>query len=63
MPEGATIFRHTHPAVWDGELADRIRAEIMRRSDTMRGKSVPRRTHRFSGLGGVERVGVSWRPS
>lgn len=50
-PEGTVIFRNTHPPVWEGELADLIRAEIRRRSEHILGKSDPQRTHRFSGLG------------
>jgi hypothetical protein len=51
IPEGAMIFRNTHPAIWDGELADLIRTEVKRRSETVRGNTDPARTHRFSGLG------------
>src|SRR5690606_13376034 len=51
IPEGAMMFRNTHPAVWEGELADLVRTEIKRRSETVRGNSDPQRTHRFSGLG------------
>ena len=51
LPEGVIMFRNTHPAVWEGELADLIRAEVKRRSDTVRGSTNPGNTHRFSGLG------------
>ncbi len=51
LPDGATIFRNTHESVWTGELADRIKAEINRRSETVRGSSRLMRTHLFSGLG------------
>jgi hypothetical protein len=51
IPEGAIMFRNTHPPVWEGELADLIKAEVKRRSETVRGNSDPERTHRFSGLG------------
>jgi len=47
----AMVFRKTHPPVWDGELADLIKTEVRRRSETVRGNSDPERTHRFSGLG------------
>jgi hypothetical protein len=50
LPEGVLIFRHTHPAVWQGELADRICQEIDRRSENMRGKASSSYTHRLSGL-------------
>lgn len=50
MPEGTVIYRNTHPAVWNGELADKIRQEIDRRSEHIRGKSSSSYTHRFSGL-------------
>ncbi len=49
-PDGAMIFRNTHPPVWDGELADRVRQEIDRRRQHMRGKAVPNYTHRLSGI-------------
>ena len=51
IPEGAIMFRNTHPPVWDGELASLIKAELKRRTETVRGKSDPAHTHRFSGLG------------
>ncbi|MBC7871006.1 MAG: hypothetical protein H7Y09_09230 [Chitinophagaceae bacterium] len=51
LPEGALMFRDTHSPVWEGELADLIRAELKRRSETVRGNTDPARTHRFSGLG------------
>ncbi len=50
IPDGALIFRNTHEAVWAGELADKIRQEIDRRSEHMRGKARPCRTHILSGL-------------
>ena len=49
-PEGALMFRNTHPSVWEGELADRIRYELDRRSEVMRGNAIPSYTHRLSGL-------------
>lgn len=51
IPEGAVIFRNTHSPVWEGELADLIKAELRRRSETVQGHSDPERTHPFSGLG------------
>lgn len=49
IPEGSMIFRNTHPAVWEGELADRIRGELERRR-SISGNASPKYTHRFSGL-------------
>jgi len=60
MPEGALIFRNTHEAVWKGDTAERVKAEIRRRSETMRGCSTPERTHRFSGLGVCAECGSFW---
>ena len=50
IPEGAVVFRNTHPPVWDGELADRIRQEIDRRKGVVRGNATSKYTHRLSGL-------------
>jgi hypothetical protein len=60
MPEGATIFRNTHEPVWTGELVDRIKAEIRRRSNSVRGSTNPKNTHRFSGLGVCAECGSFW---
>lgn len=60
IPEGATVFRHTHEAVWTGETADRVKAEIRRRSETVRGHTDPKNTHRFSGLGVCAECGSFW---
>ncbi len=60
MPEGAVIFRNTHTPVWKGETAERVKAEIRRRSETVRGHSDPQRTHRFSGLGVCAECGSFW---
>lgn len=49
-PEGTLLFRNTHPPVWEGELADRVRQEINRRRDFMRGNAIPSYTHRLSGI-------------
>ncbi len=48
IPEGATIFHNTHEAVWPGEIADRVKTEIRRRSESVRGSSTPHSTHRFA---------------
>jgi DNA invertase Pin-like site-specific DNA recombinase len=50
LPEGVVIFRNTHPAVWTGDVADKLRQEINRRSEHMRGKASSSYTHRLSGL-------------
>lgn len=50
LPEGVTIERGKVPAVYTGELAEKIKAEIRRRSQTIQGSAKPRYTHRFSGL-------------
>lgn len=60
MPEGAIVFRNTHEPVWTGELAERIKAEIRRRSDTVRGNTDPQNTHRFTGLGVCAECGSFW---
>ncbi|HRL11423.1 MAG TPA: recombinase family protein [Aggregatilineales bacterium] len=60
MPAGATIFRNTHEAVWQGELAERVKAEIRRRSEAAHGNMDPRHTHRFSGLGVCAECGSYW---
>lgn len=60
IPEGATIFRDTHPAVYTGELADRIKAELRRRSEVVRGHASSSNTHRFSGLGVCAQCGSFW---
>ncbi len=60
IPEGATIFRNTHEAVWRGEIADRVKAEIRRRSESVRGSSTPHSTHRFAGLGICAECGSFW---
>lgn len=60
MPEGATIYRNTHEPVWTGEIAERIKAEIRRRSTSVRGSASPKSTHRFSGLGVCGECGSFW---
>jgi hypothetical protein len=50
LSEGAIVFRNTHLAVWTGELAEQIKAELVRRSDIVRGKAEPRFTKNFTGL-------------
>ncbi|HML22573.1 MAG TPA: recombinase family protein [Aggregatilinea sp.] len=50
IPQGVLMFRNTHPPVWDGELADRIRFELERRSEVMCGRATPSYTYALSGL-------------
>jgi DNA invertase Pin-like site-specific DNA recombinase len=50
VPEGTVMFRNTHEPVWTGELADRIRQELDRRSEHIRGRAKPYNTHILSGL-------------
>lgn len=49
LPEGVTLHYNTHQAVWTGEFADAIRAELRRRHD-IAGKTQPDKSHRFTGL-------------
>ena len=49
-PDDMIMFRNTHPPVWEGELADRIRDELDRRKGLARGRATSAYTHRFSGL-------------
>lgn len=48
-PEGVTVWRHTIPAVYAGEQAEDVKAELRRRMD-MRGRTRPHDTYRFAGL-------------
>lgn len=50
IPPGATVYRDTHEPVWTGELADRVRHELNRRSTHIRGRASSSYTHRLSGL-------------
>lgn len=49
IPEGVEISYNVHPPVWEGELADAIKAEIRRRKLHF-GRYSPRAPFRFSGL-------------
>ncbi|GAB4523302.1 MAG: hypothetical protein OHK0046_36820 [Anaerolineae bacterium] len=60
MPEGAIVFRNTHEPVWTGDLAERVKAEIRRRSEIMRGSTNSDHTHMFSGLGVCAECGSFW---
>ncbi len=50
VPDDIVVYRNTVPSVYTGELAERVKAEIKRRQETIQGKASPRRTHRFTGL-------------
>lgn len=49
-PPGVTIFYGTHPAMLTGDLGERVKAEIHRRSATVKGRARPYGTSIFSGL-------------
>jgi DNA invertase Pin-like site-specific DNA recombinase len=49
LPANVLLFRHRIPAVWTGETAERLKAELRRRVE-MVGSRRPQNTHRFSGL-------------
>lgn len=49
-PEGVELYYNTHQAVWVGEQADRIKAELRRRQDLIKGRNRPYRSEKFSGL-------------
>lgn len=60
MPKGATIFRNTHDAVYTGEQAELVKAELRRRSQSVRGRTSSKKTQRFSGLGVCAECGSFW---
>jgi hypothetical protein len=49
-PAGVQMYYYTHEAVYSGELAEKIKAELRRRRLIVKGKINPERTHKFSGL-------------
>lgn len=49
VPDGVQVFRHTHPAVYTGELAARVQAELWRRHTVIKGHANPN-AYRFTGL-------------
>lgn len=49
-PAGVEIWRDTHEAVWQGDQAADIRAELDRRQATYGGHYLPYRSYRYSGL-------------
>jgi hypothetical protein len=50
IPEGVTIYYGTHEPVYTGELAEQVKAELMRRWFAIKGKAKPASTSRFTGL-------------
>lgn len=49
VPDGVTVFRNTHPALFDADTATRVIAEIERRR-TLRGRASPDSAYPFTGL-------------
>lgn len=47
MPEGVTIYRNRHEAVWAGEVEECIKAEIRWYSNSARGNTSPKLTQRI----------------
>jgi len=50
LPEGVKVRRDVIPPVYSGELGERVKAELRRRSDNATGKASSEHTHRYSGL-------------
>ena len=50
LPEGVVCFRNTHEAIYQGELADAVRAELNRRLTVSRGRSSSNKTNAFTGI-------------
>lgn len=50
LPAGVTIHYNTHEAIYAGELAVRVKAEMVRRQTVIRGSASPDNTKRFTGL-------------
>lgn len=53
LPDGVKVNRHPNPpipAVWTGELAEQIKAELRRRADVVKGRAVSRTKYAFTGL-------------
>lgn len=49
LPPGVSIIRNTHPPIFEGELAERLKDELRRRA-TMRGSHKPGTKNAFAGL-------------
>jgi DNA invertase Pin-like site-specific DNA recombinase len=50
VPQGVLIHRNTHEAVYQGEMAEKVKAELRRRRMAIRGTARPHRTKKFSGI-------------
>lgn len=50
VPDDIVVYRNTVPAVYTGDLSERLKAEIKRRQLSIVGKAAPNKTHRFVGL-------------
>lgn len=50
LPPGTQVIRDSVPAVYEGELALKVQAELRRREAIIRGRTQPDGTHRFTGL-------------
>ena len=48
-PDGITVYRNTHPAVYTGEQSAHVRAELWRRYSIIKGRRRPY-SYRFAGL-------------
>lgn len=49
-PEDVKIWRSVYPAVWTGDEAEEIKAELRRRHSMMKGRADTENTRRFTGL-------------
>lgn len=50
LPDGVKVHRNTHPAMYTGELADAVKAELRRRKEVIKGKAKPKGDYRYTGL-------------
>jgi hypothetical protein len=50
LPEGIEFHWNSHQSVFQGSLGDTVKAEILRRMETVRGNADPAKTKLFSGL-------------
>lgn len=50
VPQGILIHRNTHEAVYQGDLAEKVKAELRRRRMAIRGTARPHRSKKFTGL-------------
>ena len=49
-PEGVKLWRDAYPAVWTGDCAEAVKAELRRRHNVVKGRASANHTRRFSGL-------------